>query len=146
MSIKVALFGSALAAGTLGAARVPTQASAKPPGPLLPLTYQDEQASQETGCTFTFSSGRHDYLQLVGSELLLRDAHGLRACRLTTAATEDLENGRGAVSCSGYRLRMRPFGRTTSNAATDSSSRRAVLTADRDGAAVRMDGVWGVAC
>ena len=114
--------------------------------PLLPLSDQDERSTQETGCTSTFTFSRHDYLQLVGTELLLRDRYGLHSCRFTTVATEDLETGRGNVSCSGYRLRIRSSGRATSNLASDSSSRRAVLTIDRGGVATSMRGIWGVAC
>lgn len=114
--------------------------------PLLPLSDQDERSTQETGCTTTFTLGRQDYLQLVGSELLLRDQHGLHACRFTEASTENLETWRGSVSCSGYRLRIRSSGKSTSNLASDSSSRRAVLTVDRGGGATSMRGIWGVAC
>jgi hypothetical protein len=113
---------------------------------LLPLSDQDERSTQETGCTSTFTLSRQDYLQLVGTELLLRDWYELHSCRFTTVAIEDLETGRGNVSCAGYRLRIRSFGKATSNLASDSSSRRAVLTIDRDGVATSMRGIWGVAC
>lgn len=134
---------------TSGAASPPhqvaVQASSKQV-PLVPLSDADEQSTQETGCTFTFTAAGHDYLQLVGSELMLRDQHGLRSCRLTEAEGEGLETGRGAASCFGYRLHIQPLGRATSNAATDSSSGRAVLTVDHGGVATRMRGIWGVAC
>ncbi len=137
------------AAVTLAAATPPqqsaVQASAKRM-PLVPLSDEDAQSTQETGCTFTFTGAGHDYLQLVGSELMLRDQQGLRSCRLTEKEGEDLETGRGTASCSGYRLHIQPTGRSTSNAATDSSSGRAVLTVDHGGVTTSMRGIWGVAC
>ncbi len=137
------------AAVTLGAAPPPHQIAAQASAkrmPLVPLSDEDEQSTQETGCTFTFTGAGHDYLQLIGSELMLRDPQGLRSCRLTEREGEDLETGKGTASCSGYRLHIRATGRSTSNAATDSSSGRAVLTVDHGGAASSMRGIWGVAC
>ncbi|MGN7999061.1 hypothetical protein [Sphingomonas sp. 22176] len=137
------------AAVTLGAATPPHQVAAQASAkrmPLVPLSDADEQSTQETGCTFTFTGAGHDYLQLVGSELMLRDPQGLRACRLTEKEGEGLETGRGTASCSGYRLHIQAIGRVTSNAATDSSGGRAVLTVDHGGVAISMRGMWGVAC
>jgi hypothetical protein len=114
--------------------------------PLRPLTDQDEQSTQETGCTFTFSASGKDYLQLIGSELMLRDQRQLQSCRLGEKAVEDFENGRGAVTCAGYGLRILPKGRSTSNTATDSSGGPAVLTVDQNGTTTSIRGVWGVAC
>jgi len=143
-----ALLASA-AAVALGAAMPPhqsaVQASAKGM-PLVPLSDADEQSTQETGCTFTFTGAGRDYLQLVGSELMLRDQQGVRSCRLTEKEGEGLETGQGTASCSGYRLRIQATGRSTSSAATDSSSGRAVLTVDHGGVATSMRGIWGVAC
>lgn len=137
------------AAVTLSAATPPhpvaAQASAKRM-PLVALSDADEQSTQETGCTFTFTAAGHDYLQLVGSELMLRDPQGLRSCRLTEKEGEGLETGQGSASCSGYRLHIQATGRATSNAATDSSGGRAVLTVDHGGVATSMRGMWGVAC
>ncbi|WP_313537476.1 hypothetical protein [Sphingomonas sp.] len=137
------------AAVTLGAATPPHQIAARASAkrmPLVPLSDADEQSTQETGCTFTFAGAGHDYLQLVGSELMLRDSQGLRSCRLNATEGEELETGKGTASCSGYRLHIRATGRSTSNAATDSNSGRAVLTVDRGGAVTSMRGIWGVAC
>jgi hypothetical protein len=137
------------AAVLLGAATPPhqiaVQASAKRM-PLVPLSDADVQSTQETGCTFTFTGAGRDYLPLVGSELMLRDQQGLRSCRLTEKEGEDLETGQATASCSGYRLRIQATGRSTSNAATDSSSGRAVLTVNHGGVATSMRGMWGVAC
>jgi len=112
----------------------------------VPLSDADELSTQETGCTFTFMGTGHDYLQLVGSELMLRDQQGLRSCRLTEKEGEGLETGQGSASCSGYRLHIQATGRATSNAATDSSGGRAILTVDHGGVATSMRGMWGVAC
>jgi hypothetical protein len=143
---RVVMFTAVVAAGALTPVRIHSEPLAQARASLLPLSDQDERSTQETGCTSTFTVGRHDYLQLVGTELLLRDRDGLQSCRLTAVATEDLETGRGTVSCSGYRLRIRSFGKETSNLASDSSSRRAALTIDRGGVATSMRGIWGVAC
>jgi hypothetical protein len=137
------------AAVTLGAAMPPNQVVAQASAkrmPLVPLSDADEQSTQETGCTFAFMRAGHDYLQLVGSELMLRDQQGLRSCRLTEKEGEGLETGQGSASCSGYRLHIHAIGRATSNAATDSSGGRAVLTVDHGGVATSMGGMWGVAC
>jgi hypothetical protein len=144
------LFRVLLFTAVVAAASAPISLHAEPgartPAPLLPLSDQDERSTKETGCTSTFTLGMRDYLQLVGNELLLRDRHGLHACRFTVAATEDLETGRSNVSCAGYRLRIRSSGKATSNLESDSSSKRAVLTIDRGGVATSMRGIWGVAC
>jgi hypothetical protein len=143
---RVVMFTAIVAAAAWTPVRIHAEPRAQARGRLLPLSDQDERSTQETGCTSTFTLGRYDYLQLVGTELLLRDRNELHSCRFTTVATEDLETGRGNVSCAGYRLRIRSFGKATSNLASDSSSRRAVLTIDRDGVATSMRGIWGVAC
>ena len=141
---RILLFTAVVAAAAGTPVRIHAEPGAR--GPLLPLSDQDERSTQETGCTSTFTRGRQDYLQLVGTELLLRDRQGLHACHFTEAATEDLETGHGSVSCSGYRLSIRSSGKATSNLASDSSSRGAVLTIDRTGVATSMRGIWGVAC
>jgi hypothetical protein len=143
---RVVMFTAVLAAAAWTPARIHAEPRAQARARLLPLSDQDERATRETGCTSTFTVGRHDYLQLVGTELLLRDRQGLHACRFTMVATEDLETGRSTVSCAGYRLRIRSSGKATSNPASDSSSRRAALTIDRAGVATSMRGIWGVAC
>ncbi|WP_380787769.1 hypothetical protein [Sphingomonas sp. R86521] len=143
---RVMMFTAVVAAAAWTPVRVHAEPRAQARASLLPLSDQDERSTQETGCTSTFTVGGHDYLQLVGTELLLRDRQGLQSCRLTTVETDDLETGRGTVSCSGYRLRIRSSGKATSNLASDSSSRRAVLTIDRGGVATSMRGIWGVAC
>lgn len=143
---RVVMFTAVVAAAAWTPVRAHAEPRARARASLLPLSDQDERSTQETGCTSTFTVGRHDYLQLVGSELLLRDRQGLQSCRFTTVDTADLETGRGTVSCSGYRLRIRSSGKATSNLASDSSSRRAVLTIDRGGVATSMRGIWGVAC
>ncbi len=146
LSFRVVMFTAVVAAAAWMPVRAHAESRAQASAALLPLNDQDEWSTQETGCTSTFAVGGHDYLQLVGTELLLRDQQGLHSCRLTTVATEDLETGRGTVSCSGYRLRIRSSGKATSNPASDSSSRRAVLTIDRAGVATSMRGIRGVAC
>ncbi|MEG3175606.1 hypothetical protein U1872_05135 [Sphingomonas sp. RB3P16] len=143
---RILLFTAVVAAAVWTPVRTHADPRAQAPAPLLPLSDQDERSTQETGCTSTFTRGRQDYLQLVGTELLLRDQHGLHACHFTEAATDDLETGRRSVSCSGYRLRIRSSGKATSNLASDSSSRRAALTIDRGGVATSMRGIWGAAC
>jgi hypothetical protein len=143
---RVMMFTAVVAAAAWALVGIHAESGAQAPAPLLPLSDQDEQSTQETGCTSTFTFGTRDYLQLVDTELLLRDRHGLHACRFTEAATDALETGRGNISCAGYRLGIRSFGKATSNLATDSSSRRAVLTINRGGAVTSMRGIWGVAC
>lgn len=143
---RVLMFTAVVAAAAWTPVSIHAEPRAQALAPLLPLSDQDERSTQETGCTSTFTVGRRDYLQLVGTELLLRDRRGLHSCRFTTVDTEDLETGRGNVSCSGYRLGIRSSGKATSNPASDSSSRRAVLTIDRAGVATSMRGIWGVAC
>lgn len=143
---RVVMFTAVLAAPTWTPARIHAAPRAQARAHLISLSDQDERSTRETGCTSTFTVGRQDYLQLVGTELLLRNQQGLHSCRLTTVATEDLETGRGTVFCSGYRLRIRSSGKATSNLASDSSSRQAVLTIDRAGVAASMHGIWGVAC
>ncbi|BCA61303.1 hypothetical protein HMP09_0537 [Sphingomonas sp. HMP9] len=143
---RVVMFTAVVAAAAWTPVSIHAEPRAEPRAFLLPLSDQDERSTQETGCTSTFTVGRHDYLQLVGTELLLRDRHGLHSCRFSTVATEDLETGRNNVSCAGYRLRIRSSGKATSNLASDSSSRRAALTIDRGGVATSMRGIWGVAC
>jgi len=144
--VRVTMFTTVITAAAWAPVRIHAEPGAEAHAPLLPLSDQDEQSTQETGCTSTFTLGMHDYLQLIGTELLLRDRRGLNACRLTGAATEALETGRGNVFCAGYLLRIRSSGKATANLASDSSSRRATLTIDRGGAATSMRGIWGVAC
>lgn len=141
-----ALFTSLLAFGQVAAAAVHLSPVDRTLSPLLALSNSDEEATTETGCTSTFYVGKFDYLQLVGTELMLRDPHGLHACRLTEAGTQALEAGKGSVACSEYRLQLRTVGRTATDAATDSSSTNAVLTIDRRGVVATMRGPWGVAC
>lgn len=143
---RAVLLTAAVTTGALVPARTLALHGPGANGPLLPLSDLDEQSTQETGCTSTFSVGSHDYLQLVGTELLLRDSHGLRSCQLTTRATENLENARGSIACSGYRLSVRSSGRSVSNVATDSSARRATLAIAQNGVATSLRGIWGVAC
>ncbi len=143
---RVVMFTAVVAAADWTPVRSHAEPHAQTHAPLLALTHLDERSTQETGYTSTFTPSGHDYLQLVGTELLLRDRHGLHSCRFTAVGTEDLETGRGTASCSGYRLRIRPSGKATSNPASDSSGRRAALTIDRGGVATNMRGIWGVAC
>lgn len=146
LSLRVMMFTAVITAAAWAPVRIHAESGVQAHATLLPLSDQDEQSTQETGCTSTFTHGTHDYLQLIDTELLFRDRHGLHACRLTRAATEALETGRGNVSCAGYWLGIRSSGKATSNLASDSSSRRAILTIDRGGAANSMRGIWGVAC
>ena len=142
---RAALFTAVVTTGAL-VPRTLALPGAGANGPLLPLRDLDEQSTQETGCTSTFSVGSHDYLQLVGTKLPLRDSHGLRFCQLSARATEDLENARGSIACSGYRLSVRSSGRAVSNVASDSSARRATLAIAQNGVATSLRGIWGVSC
>ncbi|SEN76703.1 hypothetical protein SAMN05192583_3516 [Sphingomonas gellani] len=144
--IRVALFAVLLGFGNFAAASVHSAPVDRAISPLLALSNSDEESTTETGCTSTFYVGRRDYLQLVGTEVMLRDMHGLHACRLTKAGTQALETGKANVACSQYRLQVRTVGQATTNAASDSSSTNAVLTIDRRGVVATMRGRWGVAC
>lgn len=144
--LRAILCAALVAAGGGAAASLRAEPVGRASSPLVPLTDADETATTETGCTTTFSVGARDYLQLVGTELMLRDGRGLHRCRLTEASSQQFGNGRGGVACSGYRLGIRQTGRPTANAASDSSSTRAVLTMGQGGGGATLRGIWGVAC
>lgn len=146
LSIRSAVFAVLLAFGNFAAASAHPAPVDHAISPLLPLSDSDEESTTETGCTSTFYDGRRDYLQLVGTELMLRDRQGLHACRLTEEGTQAFEAGQSNVACSQYRLHIQTLGRTATNAASDSSSTNAILTIDRRGVVATMRGRWGVAC
>ncbi|RYY17183.1 MAG: hypothetical protein EON55_02740 [Alphaproteobacteria bacterium] len=144
--IRAALFAALFACGHVAAAAFHSAQENRAIGPLLALSDSDEESTTETGCTSTFYVAGIDYLQLVGTELMLRDPHGLHACRLTEAGTRAFDAGQNSIACSQYRLQLRTIGRATAKAVSDSSSTKAVLTIDRGGIAATMRGRWGVAC
>ncbi|SEN12065.1 hypothetical protein SAMN05192583_2098 [Sphingomonas gellani] len=144
--IRAAIFTAVVAGGAFAPAAVRSAPADRASSPLLPLTNSDEESTTETGCTSTFHVANLDHLQLVGTELVLRDTRGLHACRLTEANTRALDEGQRAIACSQYRLQVRRVGRTSTNAASDSSSTRAFLTIDRGGTVATMLGRWTVAC
>ena len=139
----------ALTAGAVflaGASALTAQPGGQERPPLYPLSAQDQEAANGSGCQVSFNAGRSTYVYVIDHDFMIKTHTGRTVCHISDEQFAALSNGSGVQSCQGLRLTIRETGPSVAHEASDSASAPATLTVEGRGRPWTVRGHWGTAC
>ena len=136
---------TAVAVFAAGTSAILAQPRGQERPPLYPLSGQDQEAANGSGCQLSFNAGPRTYVYVIGHDFMIKTSTGRAVCHINDEEFAALSDG-GVQSCQGLRLTIRETGQSVAHEASDSASAPATLTVTGRGRPWTVSGQWGSAC